>query len=86
LGNQFAAIGAWETQLTDRPTSPDAQVDLYEPADDRVDHGAHGRFNNQAGGFTDPAYLRTLPRTAATFGRATAMTVRDRLQRYRRTR
>jgi hypothetical protein len=70
LGNQYASLGAWSTQLTDEPVSSHRPVNLYEPADADTDHGAHGQFGHMAGGFLDPSYLKTLPTTAKTFARA----------------
>ena len=67
LGNQYAAIGAWDTQLTAEPLSPDRPVNLYEPADADTDHGAHGSFDGKAGGFLDPSFLKSLPATAQNF-------------------
>ena len=67
LGNQYAAIGAWDTQLTSEPISPDRPVNLYEPADADTDHGAHGSFDGKAGGFLDPSFLKSLPATAQKF-------------------
>ena len=67
LGNQYAAIGAWDTQLTSESLSPDRPVNLYEPADADTDHGAHGSFDGKAGGFLDPSFLRSLPATAQKF-------------------
>ena len=72
LGNQYAALGAWSTQLTSEHISADRPVNLYKPADADQDHGAHGRFDNMAGGFLDPSYLKTLPATARTFVTALA--------------
>ena len=69
LGNQYASLGAWSTQLTDEPVSSHRPVNLYE-ADEDTDHGAHGQFDHMAGGFLDPSYLKTLPTTAKTFVRA----------------
>jgi NAD(P)-dependent dehydrogenase (short-subunit alcohol dehydrogenase family) len=80
LGNQFAARGAWDTQLTTEPISPDRPVNLRRPVDAEADHGAHGSFGDQAGGFMDPHFLKGLPRTARTFGAATAATIRERKQ------
>jgi len=77
LGNQYAAIGAWETQLTPQPTNPERPVNLYQPADGDVDHGAHGSFDDKAGGFMDPSFLKSLPRTAKTFGVAVAHTAKS---------
>jgi NAD(P)-dependent dehydrogenase (short-subunit alcohol dehydrogenase family) len=84
LGNQFAALGAWESQLTERNASHDDPVNLWQPADDRVDYGAHGRFDAQAGGFLEPSFLKTLPRTAKKFGRSARRVVREKFRRYRR--
>ena len=81
LGNQYAALGAWSTQLTSQPLAPDRPVNLYHPADASQDHGAHGQFDHMAGGFLDPAYLKTLPTTARTF--AIALT-RDLASKRRR--
>jgi NAD(P)-dependent dehydrogenase (short-subunit alcohol dehydrogenase family) len=67
LGNQYAAIGAWPTQLTSEQISPGRPVNLYHPADADTDHGAHGSFDGMAGGFLDPSYLKTLPSTARNF-------------------
>ena len=43
LGNQYAAIGAWESQLTSRKIRPGRPDNLYEPADADADHGGPGR-------------------------------------------
>ena len=74
LANRYAALGAWETQLTDEPLPPGSPVNLYRPADDEGDWGAHGAFDDRAGGFTDPSFLRSLPSTMETFVRAVAAT------------
>jgi NAD(P)-dependent dehydrogenase (short-subunit alcohol dehydrogenase family) len=75
--NQFAAIAAWDSQLTDEPTRPDDAGNLDAPADAVHDFGARGRFGQQSGGFLDPSYLRTLPGTAVKFVRALIATVRE---------
>jgi NAD(P)-dependent dehydrogenase (short-subunit alcohol dehydrogenase family) len=67
LGNQYASLGAWSTQITDQPIPADRPANLYHPVDAGDDHGAHGGFDHMAGGFLDPSYLRTLPVTAKTF-------------------
>ena len=36
LGNQYAAIGAWDTQLTDQPVSTPRPSNLDKPADDHL--------------------------------------------------
>ncbi len=83
LGNQYAAIGAWDTQLIDQKVSPDRPVNLREPADDDTDHGAHGGFDDKAGGFLDPSFLTSLPQTAKTFARASANLAQEKYRRYR---
>lgn len=77
LGNQYAAIGAWKTQLASRPAGPERPVNLREPADEATDHGAHGSFDGKAGGFLDPSFLESMPKTVTTFVRALAHTVRS---------
>jgi hypothetical protein len=84
FANQYAAIAAWQSQLTDRPVDPDRPVNLFQAADSESDHGAHGSFDGQAGGFLDPSFLKTLPQTGGKFARAVGMTLRDKLVRYRR--
>ncbi|MGI8753403.1 MAG: SDR family oxidoreductase [Acidimicrobiales bacterium] len=76
LGNEYAAIGAWESQLTAQTVSPDRPINLYAPADGDADHGAHGSFDDKAGGFMDPSFLKSLSTTAKTFVQATVNTVR----------
>ncbi len=67
LANRYAALGAWQTQLMAEKISPDRPVNLYSPADSEDDWVAHGGFDDRAGGFTDPSFLRSLPSTTATF-------------------
>jgi NAD(P)-dependent dehydrogenase (short-subunit alcohol dehydrogenase family) len=87
FGNQFAARGAWDAQLSSEPVGPDRPVNLRQPVDADADHGPRGSFDSQAGGFTDPHFLKTLPRTARTFYEAAAATTRERKQvRDRRNR
>lgn len=85
LGNQYVAIGAWDTQLTGEPISQQRRDNLRHPADNERDYGAHGIFDDRAGGFTDPAFLKTLPNAAKTFAVATAYTIRDRTRRFSHT-
>ena len=81
LGNQYAAIGAWSSQLTSKEAGSDRRVNLWEPADEDRDAGAHGIFDDRAGGFMDPSFLRTLPHTAKLFGKAVARTVAEKRRR-----
>jgi len=78
FGNHYAALGAWETQLTDQPLDGGRPDNLRRPADDTGDAGAHGRFDDRARGFVDPSFLKTLPQTARTFAAALRATVQDR--------
>ncbi len=50
LGNQYAALGAWSTQLTSDPISPDRRVNLSRPVDHDRDFGAHGSFDGGPAG------------------------------------
>jgi NAD(P)-dependent dehydrogenase (short-subunit alcohol dehydrogenase family) len=83
LGNQYASLGAWDTQLTDQKLSPDRPVNLYKPADTDTDYGAHGRFDSKAGGFLDPSFLASLPTTARTLAVALGRTVEEKGGTYR---
>lgn len=82
LGNQYAAIGAWGSQLTDNPVSAERKANLWEPVDQDIDHGAHGGFDNRANGFWDPSFTKTLPETAKLVGVALRATAKDKLRRY----
>ena len=83
LANQYAAIGAWESQLTSQRISRDRPSNLHEPVDVDKDHGANGEFAHDADGFFTPSFLQTLPQMAVTFGRALAHTAEDKKRRFR---
>lgn len=83
LANQYAAMGAWDSQLTSQPVSPGRPVNLWQPADSDRDAGAHGIFDDEAGGFLDPSFLETMPHTAVLFGKAVARTVAEKRRRAR---
>lgn len=83
VANHYAAVGAWESQLTDWPLQEGRAVNLRIPADDSADRGAHGAFDDKAGGFLDPSFLRSLPSTAQTLTRAVAATGREKSRRWR---
>ena len=82
LGNQYAALGAWSAQLSSRPEGSDRLVNLYEPADERADRGAHGSFDERAGGFFDPSFLKSLPSVARTLALAVSRTAAEKSRRY----
>ncbi len=77
LGNQYAAIGAWDTQLTDQPVAASRPSNLEKPADEDSDAGAHGIFDDKAGGVLDPSFVRTIPTTAKTFATAIGRTLKE---------
>ncbi len=81
LGNHYAALGAWSTQLTDQKISPERPDNLRHPADDQEDAGSHGIFGTKAGGSLDPSFLKSLPDTARTFVTAAVADARDRSRR-----
>lgn len=84
FGNHYAALGAWETQLSDKSVDPDRPVNLREPVDDDVDKGARGIFADRAGGFLDPSFLSSLPSAAATFAQAARDFGKENVARLRR--
>jgi short-subunit dehydrogenase len=67
IGNHYAALGAWESQLADMSLGADRPDNLFHSADEASDAGSHGIFDQQAGGFLDPSFLKTLPRAGRTF-------------------
>jgi NAD(P)-dependent dehydrogenase (short-subunit alcohol dehydrogenase family) len=81
FGNHYAALAAWDSQLTDQPVTAGRPNNLRHPADQDIDAGAHGIFGDQARGFLDPSFLKTLPETARTFVAAAIATARDRPRR-----
>jgi NAD(P)-dependent dehydrogenase (short-subunit alcohol dehydrogenase family) len=86
VGNSYASLGAWNSQLTELPISPGRRANLHLPVDTDEDHGAHGIFNDCAGGLADPAFLRTLPDLARTMLTALGWTAREKAKRYSRGR
>jgi len=77
LGNQYAALGAWDAQMTSDPIRKDRRSNLREPVDGDADHGSHGMFDDRAGGVLDPTFLRSLPGTASTFLEAARRTAEE---------
>ena len=84
LGNTYAALGAWDTQLTDLPISPGRKSNLHLPVDTAEDYGAHGIFDDRAGGLFDPSFLRSLPDVVRTLWTACVRTARAKGKRYSR--
>jgi len=83
FADQYAALAAWDGQLSDRPISPARRVNLWEPVDNSRDFGAHGTFDARARGFWTPRFLRSLPGTAMTFARALGRTTANRRRQPR---
>ena len=81
VGNHYAALAAWDAQLTDQTIDEDRPVNLTRPVDEGSDHGAHGIFDGQAGGVLDTSFLRSLPRTARLFAEAVRREAQDRRRR-----
>jgi len=77
FGNQYAALGAWDSQLTDQPIGRDRPDNLRSPADEERDAGARGIFGREAHGFLDPSFLKTLPKTGRTLIAAATAAARD---------
>ncbi len=46
LADRYLARTGYDSQLTQEPEQPGRPDNLYEPLDDEVDHGAHGRFQD----------------------------------------
>lgn len=82
FGNQYAALSAWDAQLTSQPDGPWRPVNLYQPADAEADRGAHGSFDHRAGGFLDPSFLKSLPGIARNVAIAVSRTSAEKRRRY----
>jgi NAD(P)-dependent dehydrogenase (short-subunit alcohol dehydrogenase family) len=82
FANQYAALAAWDSQLTDIPEPAHRTVNLYSPGDEHEDQGAHGIFDAKAHGFWDPSFLKSLPNTGVTFCRALGRTLAEKRIRY----
>ncbi|MGB8197525.1 MAG: SDR family oxidoreductase [Acidimicrobiales bacterium] len=80
LGNHFASLGAWNSQLTKQPVAPDRPSNLRAPADSDTDFGGHGIFDDKAKGVKDPSFLITLPKIAVTYVRAMVLTLREMIE------
>lgn len=79
LATQYAALGAWESQLSDTPVPPDRPVNLWQPVDEDQDKGAHGIFDAKADGVRNPEFVASLPSNARNFGLAAARAAKDTL-------
>jgi short-subunit dehydrogenase len=48
LGDRYLALTGYNSQMRDEPRDPDQPDNLFEPADEKKDYGAHGAFDKQA--------------------------------------
>jgi short-subunit dehydrogenase len=78
IAQHFAALAGVKSQLTDIPVQPDRPSNLRVPADEDVDRGSHGIFDECAGGVLDRHFLETVPQTARQLG----MAIRDDLREH----
>jgi hypothetical protein len=78
VGNHYAALDAWGSQLTDQPADPNRPSNLHHPVDEDDDHGTHGIFDGQARGVLEPSFLTTLPHAGATVVRAAGQELAER--------
>ncbi|MEZ5234686.1 MAG: SDR family oxidoreductase [Acidimicrobiales bacterium] len=83
FSEQYAALAAWGSQLTDTPMTGDEPSNLHHPVDGDVDHGARGRFGDRAKGMAHPSFLASLPTAARQAGVALVRTVADTRRRSR---
>ncbi|MGH9045458.1 MAG: SDR family oxidoreductase [Acidimicrobiales bacterium] len=84
FANQFAAIDAWDAQLSGEPIDHGRRANLFTAVDGEHDHGSRGSFGDRAGGFLDASFLETLPATAKNAGTAAAKTFAEYAQRVTR--
>lgn len=77
VGDHYMAQTGIDSQLTDRPIRRDRPDDLFEPADDDVDHGAHGIFDHRAKGMLEPTFIASLPHTALAFATAASARIAE---------
>ena len=80
----YAARTSVDGQQTPEPLSSDRRENLWDPVDDRRDHGAHGSFGDQVGGVLNPRFLATVPGAARSFAAAAADAMRWKIGRRRR--
>lgn len=79
----FAAATGVDSQQEDEPRTGPRPSNLYEPEDELEDAGASGRFGAEAGGVTDPQFLRTVPATLASLGGSVLASLGDRVAQVR---
>jgi hypothetical protein len=48
IGDLWLALTGYKSQQTQQPLSPNRPDNLYRPADEAKDYGAHGEFDDKA--------------------------------------
>ncbi len=84
LANQYAAIAAWDTQLSDTPLRPGRTANLWQAADADEDGGSHGIFDDRAGGVLDARFLESLPQSAKDLAISLSRRVHEQIDHFRR--
>jgi short-subunit dehydrogenase len=83
FANQYAARGAWDSQLTSQPIDDTRPSNLFSACDVDRDFGAHGIFDDQSRGALDPSFWRGTPTMLADFVHAAAATWSERRVMHR---
>ncbi len=78
--NHYAARTGVQSQQTDQRLASDRPANLHAPDDAHDDYGAHGRFDDRAGGVLDPSFVRALPHTLQSAAGAVADAARFRMR------
>lgn len=68
LGDWYLARTGYSGQQTDEPRDPDQPVNLWQPADNQRDYGAHGSFDQQASTWSAQLWATTNRRWLALAG------------------
>lgn len=82
--SHYVAGSGVSSQQTSQDAAADRPSNLYRPVDVDEDHGAHGVFDDRAGGVLDPQFLRSLPKTGRQLAKAAKAAGREKLARVRR--
>ncbi len=77
VGNHYASIGAWDSQLTDEPIDPGRPANLNQPLDVDSDAGAEGGFTDRARGVADKSFIRSIPHAGLLFVRSVGRALAD---------
>jgi NAD(P)-dependent dehydrogenase (short-subunit alcohol dehydrogenase family) len=80
LADRYLAESGYGAQQTDRPLEPGRRDNLFEPADDADDHGAHGPFDDESRGRSIQAML-SRHRRAISLGTLISLTAAGLLRR-----